>query len=153
MTGTYSANVNFVNEDITDDDYEQAISRLEAVDGVDVEERKQNVAMVANSEAGGSLTLIAATLAVTSIDTLVNIYKLARENPSFYHVWITDEDDNKIEPWGDERMEFYGIDGDDDRVLAKVDGDDNNVEINVDGPVYFVNSSEVSMFDDEGEED
>ena len=152
MSETYTANVNFVDEEITDEEYEEAISELELVDGAEVEERKQNVAMVANSESGASLALMAGTLAVTGIDTLVNIYKLARSNPAFYHLWITDEDGNKIEPWDDEQLEFYGVKGDDERVLAKVDGDENDVEINIDGPVYLVNSSEVSMFDD-AEED
>lgn len=148
MSETYTANVSFVDADITDEEYEDAISELESVDGVEAEERKQNAAMVANSDAGASFALMAGTLAVTSIDTLVNIYKLARSNPAFYHVWIADEDNNRIEPWDDKRMEFYGINGDDERVLAKIDGDDNDVEINIDGPVYFVNSDEVGMLDD-----
>jgi len=79
---SYTTHVNFRADDITDGEYETAISELETVDGVEVEDRKQDAAMVANSDAGTSLALMAGTLAVTGVDTLGNIYKLASSNPS-----------------------------------------------------------------------
>ncbi|WP_254273749.1 hypothetical protein [Haloarcula marina] len=151
---SYITHVNFRADDITDEEYEAAISELEAVDGVEVEERKQDAAMVANSDAGASLALMAGTLAVTSVDTLVNIYKLARSNPAFYHMWTRNEDGHQIEPWAEDRMEMYRVEEDDEIVLAKVEGDNNDVDVQIDGPVYFVDSNGASMFpDDEAEEE
>jgi hypothetical protein len=150
---TFTAHVSFRADDITDEEYETVISELEAVEGVEVDERKQDAAMVANSDAGGSLALMAGTLAVTSVDTLVNIYKLARSNPSFYQMWTRDEDGHQVEPWAEDRMEMYGVEEDDEIVLAKVEGDNNDVDVHIDGPVYFVDSNEASMFPDDGRKD
>lgn len=96
---------------------------------------------------------MAATSAVTSVDTLVNIYKLARSNPAFYHIWTSNEDGNQIELWAEDRMEMYGVEEDDEIVLAKVEGDNNDVDVHIDGSVYFVDSNEASMFPDDGEEE
>lgn len=150
---SYTTHVNFRADDINDEEYETAISELETVDGVEVEERKQDAAMVANSDAGTSLALMAGTLAVTSVDTLVNIYKLASSNPAFYHMWTRNEDGHQIEPWAEDRMEMYGVEEDDGIVLAKVEGDNNDVDVHIDGPVYFVDSNEAIMFPEDGEED
>ncbi|WP_435066025.1 hypothetical protein [Halobaculum sp. EA56] len=150
---SYTTHVNFRADNITAEEYETAISELETVDGVEVEERKQDAAMVANSDAGASLALMAGTLAVTSVDALVNIYKLASSNPAFYHMWTRNEDGHQIEPWVEDRMEMYGVEEDDEIVLAKVEGDNNDVDVHIDGPVYFVDSNEASMFPSDEEED
>jgi hypothetical protein len=94
-----------------------------------------------------------ATSAVTSVDTLVNIYKLARSNPAFYHMWTSNEDGHQIELWAEDRMEMYGVEEDDEIVLAKVEGDNNDVDVHIDGSVYFVDSNEASMFPDDGEDE
>jgi hypothetical protein len=152
---TYTARVNFRDEDITDEEYAAAISELGELDGVEVEERRQEARMVANSDVGASVALAAGTLAVTGIDTLVNIYKLARSNPAFFRMWTNDEDGHQIETWDEERLEMNALDEENETVLAKVkmDGDDNDVDLHFDGPVYFVDSNEASMFPDDSEED
>lgn len=94
---------------------------------------------------------MAATFAVTSVDTLVNIYKLARSNPAFYHMWTRNEDSHQIELWTEDRMEMYGVEEDDKIVLAKVEGDNNDINVHIDGPVYSVDSNEASMFPDDGD--
>lgn len=151
---TYTAHVNFRADDITDEEYETAISKLSSLDGVEIEEYRREAGMRFNSEAGASVALAAGTLVVTGIDTLVNLYKLARSNPAFYHMWTNDDDGHRIETWGEDRIEQYSLDDNDETVLAKVevDGDDNDVDFNFEGPVYFVDSDETSIFPDDEEE-
>lgn len=159
QTEAYTIDVTFVRDEMADKELERFVSELEQVDGVDVEERRYETALVTNSKTGGSFPLVAATFVVNSLQLLVALYKLSKSRSENHGVWIENQNGDDVNVWNGDYLEMYNIEEHDDRVLAKVadgeievDGLSVQGDLNIDGDFKVVNTEDASMFtDDEGE--
>jgi hypothetical protein len=159
QTEAYTIDVTFAREEMADQELERFVSEIEQADGVEVEERRYETALVANSETGGSFPLVAATLVVNSLQLLVALYKLSKSHPENHAVWIENQNGDDVNIWNGDYLELYNIKENDDRVLAEVDDDEVKVDglsvqgdLNIEGDLKVVNTENSSMFDEDGGE-
>jgi uncharacterized protein YggL (DUF469 family) len=155
----YTIDVTFVRDEMTDEELEEFVRELEQVNGVEIDDEQYETEFVALSEPAQSVSLVAATLVVNSLQLLVALYKLSKSCPENHSVWIKNQNGDEVNVWDVDHLELYNIEEDDDRVLAEVNDDEIELnglsvqgDLNIDGDLKVVNTEDTSMFEDDGGE-
>lgn len=134
MTERYSAQIHFAKEKLSDDEYEEILSKFEGLDQVEIETRKDEFQEGQFSEAATTIALNAAAVIVHGIDVLVSLYQLARSHPAFVRASFQDGDGNEILPVERNYIDAGAVG--EESVVVVVEGD-----VNAEGDVYLVGKS------------
>ena len=130
MTESYSAQVRFAKEELSDDEYEKILEEFEQVEQVEIETRKKEMGEAHLSDPATVIALNAAGLVVHGTDVLISIYQIARSHPGFAGAKIQDENGEEIQTVGRDYIDAGAV-------------EQESIIGNVEGDVYIVRESDI----------
>lgn len=132
MAERYDATFRFRKEEISDEEYNELVSRIEDFDQVEIETHREDIQEARLSDPATTADLTAMLIIVNGVNALISLYQIAQDHPAFAGANIRDESEEEFVRIDEAYINIGAVEK--DAIVGKVEAD-----------VYLVKQSDIDF--------